>query len=171
MQITRAADYALRGMIYLARQDPGKFTYIREISNEEGVPEKFMRKLFHILHKSGFIDSTRGKFGGIRLNIVPEEVTMLDIIEAVDGPLALNLCLKWPDLCDRIDLCPMSDIWLEVQASVNKVLKQYTLKDIVNENRIQSWRKKNAENLVFHCIVGDNVNNKIIESDMIEKKD
>ena len=92
-----------------------------------------MRKLFHILHKRGFIDSTRGKLGGIRLDIDSEEVTMLDIIEAVDGPLALNLCLKGPDLCDRIDLCPMYDIWCEAQASVNQVLKQYSLKDIVKK--------------------------------------
>ena len=133
MQITRAADYALRGMTYLARQEPGELSTIKEISSEEGVPEKFMRKLFHILHKRGFIDSTRGKLGGIRLDIDSEEVTMLDIIEAVDGPLALNLCLEGPDLCDRIDLCPMCDIWCEAQASVNKVLKQYSLKDIVKK--------------------------------------
>ena len=133
MQITRAADYALRGMTYLARQEPGELSTIKEISSEEGVPEKFMRKLFHILHKRGFIDSTRGKLGGIRLDIDSEEVTMLDIIEAVDGPLALNLCLEGPDLCDRIDLCPMYDIWCEAQASVNQVLKQYSLKDIVKK--------------------------------------
>ena len=131
MQITRATDYALRGMTYLARQEPGKLSNIKEISNEEGVPEKFMRKLFHLLRKRGFIDSTRGKFGGLRLNIDPEEVTMLDIMEAVEGPLALNLCLEGPDLCDRIDLCTMCDIWFEVQASVNMVLKQHTLKDLV----------------------------------------
>ena len=131
MQITRATDYALRGMTYLARQEPGKLSNIKEISNEEGVPEKFMRKLFHLLRKRGFIDSTRGKFGGIRLNIDPEKVTMLDIMEVVEGPLALNLCLEGPDLCDRIDLCTMCDIWFEAQASVNMVLKQHTLKDLV----------------------------------------
>ena len=151
MQITRAADYALRGMTYLARQEPGKLSIIKEISNEEGVPEKFMRKLFHILHTKGFIDGTRGKYGGIMLDIDPEKITMFDIIEAVDGPLALNLCMEGPDLCDIIDLCPMYDIWSEAQASVNKVLKQYTLKDIVNENRIHPKSKKNAANLVFHA--------------------
>ncbi len=133
MQITRAADYALRGMTYLARQEPGEFSTIKEISSEEGVPEKFMRKLFHILHTKGFIGSARGRYGGIRLDIDPEKVTMFDIIEAVDGPLALNLCLEGPDFCDRIDLCPMCDIWWEAQASVNKVLKQYSLKDIVKK--------------------------------------
>ncbi len=151
MQITRAADYALRGMTFLARQEPGKLSIIKEISNEEGVPERFMRKLFHILHTKGFIGSARGRYGGIRLDIDPEKVTMFDIIEAVDGPLALNLCLEGPDFCDRIDLCPMCDIWSEAQASVNKVLKQYTLKDIVNENRIHPKSKKNAANIVFQA--------------------
>lgn len=131
MQITRAADYALRGMTYLARQEPGKLSMIREISIEEGVPEKFMRKLFHILHTKGFIDSTRGRYGGVRLHADPEKVTMFDIVEAIDGPLTLNLCLEEPNLCDRIDLCPMYDIWSEAQASVDKVLKRHTLKDIV----------------------------------------
>ena len=133
MQITRAADYALRGMTYLARQEPEKLTLIKEISNKEGIPEQFMRKLVHILHKKGFIKSTRGRQGGIRLDIDPEKVTMFDIIEAIDGPLALNLCLEDQDLCDRFDLCQMRDIWSEAQASVNKVLKQYTLNDIVSK--------------------------------------
>ena len=133
MKITKGADYALRGMTYLARQEPGKLSRVKEISNKEGIPEQFMGKLVNILHKRGFIDSTRGRYGGIRLDIDPEKITMFDIIEAVDGPLALNLCLEGPDLCDIIDVCPMYDIWSEAQASVNKVLKQYTLKDIVNE--------------------------------------
>ena len=133
MKITRAADYALRCITYLARQEPEKLTLIKEISIKEGVPEMMTRKLVHILHKKGFISSVRGRYGGIRLDIDPEKLTMFDIIEAVDGPLALNICLEDPDLCDKIDQCPMYDIWSEAQASVNNVLKRHTLKDIVNE--------------------------------------
>ncbi len=132
MQLTRAADYALRGMTYLARQDPFKYSRIREISKNENVPEKFMRKLIHMLNQKGYIESVRGKNGGIRLGTAPEDLSMLDIIEAVEGPIALNLCLKEPNECDLKDLCAMCGIWSEAQMELKKVLGKYSLKDIAN---------------------------------------
>lgn len=138
MQLTRAADYALRGMVFLARQDFLKFTKISEIAESERVPEKFMRKLIHMLNQHGYIESVRGKNGGIRLGRDPDEINMLDIIEAVEGPMALNLCLKEPSQCDLIDLCTMCSIWSEAQQELLTVLKKYSLKDITNGSIVKA---------------------------------
>lgn len=133
MQVTRAADYAMRGMIYLAQQESGKLSNIKEMADHENVPEKFMRKLIHILHKSGFIESKRGKYGGVKLLIEPEFITILDIYEAIEGPTAINICLKGPGLCKIQDTCPMCDVWKQAQDNLLRVLKQYTLKEILDK--------------------------------------
>lgn len=130
MQVTRAADYAIRGMIYLAQQEPGALSNIKDIADHEKVPEKFMRKLLHILHKSGFIASERGKYGGVRILKKPEFVTILDIYEAIEGPLAINICLKGPDLCEFQNTCSVCNVWQQAQDKFVEVLKQHTLKEM-----------------------------------------
>lgn len=132
MQLTRGADYALRGMTFLAGQDSLRYVRIKEISVEEDIPEKFMRKLVHILNQKGYLESVRGKNGGIRLGLDADKITMLDIIEAVEGPMALNKCLKDPNECDLKDLCLMCSVWSEAQRELKAVLEKYTLKDIAN---------------------------------------
>ena len=132
MQVTRTADYAMRAMNYLARQEVGKLSNIKDIAEHERVPEKFMRKIVHILHKSGYIESARGKYGGVRLLKGPELVTILDIYEGIEGPLAINICLKGPDLCDFQDTCSVCDVWKQAQDTFVKVLKQHTLKEMAD---------------------------------------
>ena len=133
MQLTRAADYALRGMIFLARQDSLKYTRISEIADNEKVPEKFMRKLIHILNQKGYLESVRGKNGGIRLGRDPDKLSILDIVEAVEGPMALNLCLKEPSECDLKDICSMGSVWSEAQIALMAVLRKYSLTDMAND--------------------------------------
>lgn len=135
MQVTRAADYAMRGMVYLARQEPGELSNIRDMANHEKVPEKFMRKLVHILHKSGYIESERGKYGGVRLGKEPAFITILDIYEAIEGPVSFNICLKGPDLCEFQETCSMCDVWGRAQTEFISILKNHTLKDAA-ENSI-----------------------------------
>lgn len=130
MQVTRAADYALRGMIYLARQEEGRLSNIKVMAKHENVPEKFMRKLIHILHKSGYIESKRGKYGGVKLGKKPEFITILDIYETIEGPVALNICLKGTDKCELQNSCPMCDVWKQAQDKFIGVLEKYTLKEI-----------------------------------------
>ena len=133
MQLTRAADYALRGMIFLARQDSLKYTRISEIADNEKVPEKFMRKLIHILNQKGYLESVRGKNGGIRLGRDPDKLSILDIVEAVEGPMALNICLKEPNECDLKDICSMCSVWSEAQIALMAVLRKYSLTDMAND--------------------------------------
>lgn len=140
MQLTRGAEYALRGMTFLAQQDSLKYITIREISDSADIPEKFMRKLIHFINQKGYLESVRGKNGGIRLGIEADEITMLDIIEAVEGPMALNKCLKDPSECDFMDLCAMCSIWYEAQTELKAVLEKYTLKDIANGST--GWQAK-----------------------------
>jgi len=98
MLSTRASDYALRGMVYLARQPAGKLSMASEIATAEDMPEYFFSKIFQSLAKSGLVNSFRGSNGGFVLARSPEEIRVLDVIEAIDGPISTSKCATSPDV-------------------------------------------------------------------------
>lgn len=142
MLSTRASDYALRGMLHLARQSNGKLSMAAEIALAEDMPEYFFSKIFQNLAKSGLVDSFRGSNGGFKLAKSPDEIKILEIIEAIDGPIAASKCVNAPDSCDRSSTCPIHPIWRETQEAIVTVLNKYTLGDAVRhmeQDEQQAW--------------------------------
>jgi Rrf2 family protein len=131
MLSTRASDYALRGMVYLARQPVGRLSMASEIASAEDMPEYFFSKIFQNLAKSGLVNSFRGSNGGFALARAPEEIKVLEVIEAIDGPVSASKCATNPDACDRSPACPFHLYWKEAQESVLSVLGKYSLADAV----------------------------------------
>ena len=131
MLSTRASDYAMRGMVYLARQSNGDLAMAAEIASAEDMPEYFFSKIFQSLAKSGLVDSFRGSNGGFKLSKSPDEIKILEIIEAIDGPVAASKCVYAPESCDRSPTCPVHPIWKETQESILAVLGKYSLGDAV----------------------------------------
>lgn len=130
MQFTKAVGYGLRGMIYLASNDD-KGSYVAEIADAEEIPNSFLAKIFQNLSKSGLVISQRGAKGGFVLARPPEEITARDIVQAIEGPLALYRCLQPGDLCDRREGCPVHHLLRKTQSKVSEVLASYTLKDMM----------------------------------------
>jgi Rrf2 family protein len=131
MLSTRASDYALRGMVYLARQPVGRLSMASEIASAEDMPEYFFSKIFQNLAKSGLVNSFRGSNGGFALARAPEEIKVLEVIEAIDGPVSASKCATNPGACDRSPSCPFHLYWKEAQESVLSVLGKYSLADAV----------------------------------------
>jgi Rrf2 family protein len=95
--LTRGADYALRAMAVLAKRREAAPTPVRRIAGEAGVAEAMLRKLLQKLTRARLVVSVRGIAGGFRLGRPPGEIAFLDVIEAVQGPVAMNRCfLGWP---------------------------------------------------------------------------
>ena len=122
MQITRASDYAVRVMIHLAALPPGSKVQQAELSRATDVSGHFLSKVLQQLVRSQFIRSQRGSGGGFALAIAASDVSLLDVVEAIEGPLRLNLCLEEGPSCERKPSCPAHDVWAEAQAAVVKVL-------------------------------------------------
>ena len=101
MQLTRATDYGLRGLLYLARQPGHRLVMAAEIAAAEEMPEYFFSKIFQNLAKAGLINSFRGSSGGFSLAKPPDEIGVLQVVEAIDGPLSLNKCVSDPDSCAK----------------------------------------------------------------------
>ncbi len=93
MELTRKGEYAIRGMIYLAQQPPGKVSLISEIALACDVPQTFLAKIFQSFAKIGIINSSRGTGGGFVLGRPAASITLRQVVEAVEGPIVPNRCL------------------------------------------------------------------------------
>lgn len=128
MQITRQADYALRAMLYLAREqhDPIDRPTTSKIAKEQEIPSSFLAKIISQLSIAGLIRTSRGASGGVSLARKPEEISLLDVVEAIDGSITLNECTEDPSTCPFGDTCPIHDIWCEAQAELVRKLRETT---------------------------------------------
>jgi Rrf2 family protein len=135
MELTRAADYALRGVLYLSMQTEDRLSIISEIAEEMDIPEGFLARIFQILAKSGIIRSHRGKRGGFSLSRQPEEIFMKDVIEALEGPIHLNKCLSDYGDCVRESLCSLHDVWGEIQKDVISTLETTDFASLASRTR------------------------------------
>ncbi len=127
MQITRQADYALRAMLYLAKlkeDGNGQKAATREIAEEKEIPPSFLAKIISQLSIAGLIRTSRGASGGVELAREPEKISLLEVVEAIDGPITLNECTTDPSVCAFGDNCPIHEVWCEAQEKlVNKLSK------------------------------------------------
>src|SRR5262245_28692456 len=127
MQIPRRVDYGLRAVIYLSGQNPDKCCSIGEIAKEQGVPKKFLEKIVQDLVRGGVVKSKRGANGGYQLARDPGAISFRDVIEAIEGPIAVNACLDHQLGCDQIPRCVMIGVWSAVQDRIIEVLSRTTI--------------------------------------------
>ena len=132
MQITREADYAVRVMVHLASAPRGQNSPLNEIAEATGVQESFLSKILQRLVHQGMLVSQRGSGGGFLLNCAPEQVTLLEIVEAIEGPTQLNLCVG-SGHCARKDFCGVHPVWTRAQESLTQVLGGVSLAQLAQE--------------------------------------
>ena len=133
MKLSRRTDYALRAMTFLAIHPQDGPHSIAEISRAEKIPKEFTAKVLKELCRTGFIRSRLGPRGGYRLARPAEEITVLEIIEALDGPLAINDCLAEPGFCEQTPGCRMHILFRKVNDTMKDILGSATVADIVRE--------------------------------------
>jgi Rrf2 family protein len=127
MQITRASDYAVRVMIHLATLPPGSRVRQSELSEAAKVSGHFLSKVLQQLVRARLIHSQRGSGGGFSLAVSAGSVSLLDVVEAIEGPVRLNQCIEEGPSCDRKSWCPAHRVWAEAQAAVMNVLGGATM--------------------------------------------
>jgi len=115
MQITRQADYALRAMLYLSELEPMKKAATSQIAEQQRIPPSFLAKIISQLSIAGLIHTSRGARGGVELARAPEKISVLEVVEAIDGPISLNECSAQPDGCPFGEECPIRPIWCSTQ--------------------------------------------------------
>jgi Rrf2 family protein len=134
MQLTRTADYAIRVMIHLAGLPCGARTSRETLAKWTQVPGEFLSKVLQSLARARLIQSHRGTRGGFELARSGSQITMLDVVEAIEGPLQLNVCLGRDDACGRRWWCAAHNVWREAQTAMVDVLTSATIERLARES-------------------------------------
>lgn len=129
--LSRRADYGIRAMIDIAAQHPGARTVVAEVAERQAIPQSFLAKIVPRLARAGLLRTSLGAAGGVALALPPEKISLLQIIEALDGPFALNLCSLNPADCQYYAVCPTCAVWKKAQSQLNQTLAQTRLSDLV----------------------------------------
>lgn len=122
MKLTRAAEYAIRCVLYLSGQPAGRLVSRREVSREMGIPEPFLGKIAQGLAKAGLVIVRQGSRGGYVLALPPQDISLLQVVEALDGEILINDCLSRPGQCERDARCPVHGVWRGVRNGLRQAL-------------------------------------------------
>lgn len=134
MQITRQADYAVRAVLYLAQLGPDRRAATSQIAEEQQIPPSFLAKIVSQLSVAGLLQTSRGARGGVSLARNPDEISLLEVVEAIDGPILLNECVLHSGACTFGDSCPMRPVWCDAQVELVGRLKTTTFDKFINGN-------------------------------------
>jgi Rrf2 family protein len=131
MKISRKADYAMRAVIYIARQPKEKRNPINAIAEAESIPRDFLAKILKELTRAGILKSYQGVHGGYQLARTPNQISLLSISEAMDGPLGLALCVREGGGKKYDSYNVMCPFFTKLQSQVKSAMKSATIAKMV----------------------------------------
>ncbi|MBX3743856.1 MAG: Rrf2 family transcriptional regulator [Verrucomicrobiae bacterium] len=134
MHISRAGEYGVLGLLRLAQQPVGQPVMIDAVSRDESIPKSFLAKIFQDLAKAGILRSQRGAGGGFALARPAGQITVLEVIEAIDGKIALQRCLGEVPDCERREGCVLCGLFEQAQDRLKEVFGQTTLADLARRS-------------------------------------
>ena len=135
MQFTKAEEYGMLGVLYLAEKYPGTVTPLSEISEAQEIPEKFLAKIFQSLSRSGIVRSHRGVRGGFTLSRDPKEISMKDVLESIHGPYHLIKCIDDNGYCKKSSYCALKHILQIAEDKMVAIFVQHSVDDLVKWER------------------------------------
>ncbi len=131
MRLTKAGEYAIRCALYLSFEGMGTVVAKKKIAECMDIPSQFLGKIAQQLARAGIIEIVQGSRGGYRLLIPADDLTLLDVVEAVIGEIYLNDCVARQESCDRIPACSIHRIWETARNQLRDTLRQADFKSIL----------------------------------------
>ena len=132
--MTRAGEYAVRSVLYLASQGHGVVCNRQQIADAMDIPSQFLAKIAQQLAHAGIIEIVQGSKGGLRLAIAPEKVSLLDVVEAVIGEIFLNDCILRPESCNYRNACAAHLVWSKARNQLRETLHEATFAKLLEKN-------------------------------------
>jgi len=136
MRLTTLSRYGTRALFDIAYYGQGEAIRASEISKRQKISLNYIGQIFLKLKRAGLIKSHRGRSGGYVLGAAPEDITLLSIIEAVEGPIALVSCANNHKNCTFADSCVTHDVWVEASQIIESYFKDITLKDLMDQGKV-----------------------------------
>lgn len=134
MLVTRETDYAVRTVLFLAR-DHDKLSSVTEIAKAMHIPKSFLAKIVQRLVKNGILASIRGVAGGFRLAKKPAKISLLAIMVAIQGDTGINICATDKRLCRMSSFCAVHPIWVDIRRDVEKKLERHSIAELIKKKR------------------------------------
>ncbi|MCK7551073.1 MULTISPECIES: RrF2 family transcriptional regulator [Marinobacter] len=132
MHITRYTDYSIRVLIYLAVQGD-RLTTIQEIADSYEISKNHLMKVVHQLNKKGYIETVRGKKGGMRLHMAPGDINMGILVRETEQDMSIVECFSSKNACRIAPVCGLKSMFAEALDAFLRALDKYTLADIIQE--------------------------------------
>lgn len=132
MKLSTKGRYGVKAMVDLAMHYGDTPVSIKTISQRQNISEYYLEQLFSPLRKANLIKSIRGAQGGYVLNRAPEDITVADVMNVLEGPVEIAECIEGTD-CDNVDFCATRLLWEKIKNSIDEVMKSITLQDIVDD--------------------------------------
>lgn len=140
MRVSAKADYAVRACAELASRPGGESVPSDVLAEGQGIPTSFLERIMGDLRRGGVVTSVRGRSGGYLLARPADQITLADVIRAVDGPLVTVRDVRPPGLTYEGSATALLDVWVALRASVRDVLDVVTLADVVNRELPETVR-------------------------------
>lgn len=135
MKISTKGRYGLRVLLDIATHQDSGPVILRDIASRQSISEKYLWQVINPMKAAGFVNSERGSKGGYRLARDMGEITLLDVVSVLEGPVAVVDCVSEPDGCERSGACVARSVWNRVNEAVQKTMEGISLKDLVDETR------------------------------------
>ena len=129
MKINTRVRYAIRMMADIAKNGGGEPVPLKDVAERQGLSKLYLSQLATPLRNSSLLKSVWGNKGGYVLGRSARDINLLQIIEAVDGPVGVIDCVLEPEACDRMDYCECIGVWRDINAAITKILEKYSLDD------------------------------------------
>lgn len=131
MRLSRAGEYAVRCVLYLAQRRPGEVVPRWAVAQAMEIPEPFLAKIGQQMARAGILEILQGAKGGYRLRRSPREISLLEVVEAVMGELFLNDCLVRPESCSRSPHCMVHRVWCKAREQLRQTLSEANFQSLL----------------------------------------
>lgn len=131
---SKASEYAVRACLHLARRPAGELVSVKHIARQEDIPLGFLAKILKELADRRLLRSRKGRAGGFKLGLDPDDIRLLDIVQALDGIGCYERCAMGHKECSEEHPCPLHEVWKDLRFRTLNCLGRYTIGDLVRRN-------------------------------------
>jgi Rrf2 family protein len=133
MIYTKTGEYAIRAVLFLARQPDDKLTMAHEIAEKEDIPSHYLAKILQRMAKYGYVESYKGRGGGFKISDLALNSSVLEIVEKIEGPVINLKCITGLKECSDENPCPFHEEWNELRNRIYNLLTSKTVREIATE--------------------------------------
>ena len=133
MIYTKTGEYAIRAILYLAKQDSDKLCMSSDIAESEDIPSHYLAKILQRMAKYGYVDSFKGRGGGFKITSLAKNSSILEIVERIEGPVITLKCVTGLKECSDENPCPLHEEWSELRNRIYNLISSRTVQEVSDE--------------------------------------